>query len=111
MQECAAALVFFRTRYAALVAAATQQSPNPMLWVTDMAPEPPDVFWANLCVPYKLLWVRKLGVYLAASVLMVFFFVPVSFVQSLVYLDKLKENFLFVRKLSEKRYVILSGST
>ncbi|XP_074365948.1 CSC1-like protein RXW8 isoform X4 [Apium graveolens] len=101
-KECAAALVFFRTRYAALVAAETLQSPNPMLWVTDMAPEPPDVFWANLCVPYKLLWVRKLGVYLAAAILMVFFFVPVSFVQSLVYLDRLKENFLFVRKLSEK---------
>lgn len=81
-----------------------------MLWVTDMAPEPPDVFWANLCVPYKLLWVRKLGVYLASSILMVFFFVPVSFVQSLVYLDRLKENFLFVRRLSEKKYVILSGS-
>ncbi|XP_017254026.1 CSC1-like protein RXW8 isoform X1 [Daucus carota subsp. sativus] len=110
-KECAAALVFFRTRYAALVAAATQQSPNPMLWVTDMAPEPPDVFWANLCVPYKLLWVRKLGVYLAASVLMVFFFVPVSFVQSLVYLDKLKENFLFVRKLSEKRNFIFDMIT
>ncbi|KAK1395964.1 Calcium-dependent channel [Heracleum sosnowskyi] len=110
-KESAAALVFFRTRYAALVAAETLQSPNPMLWVTDKAPEPPDVFWANLCVPYKLLWVRKLGVYLAAVILMVFFFVPVSFVQSLVYLDRLKENFGFVRKLSEKRNFIFDMIT
>lgn len=103
MQECAAALVFFRTRYAALVAAQTLQSPNPMHWVTDIAPEPSDVFWTNLCVPYRLLWVRKIGTHLGALLLMIFFFVPVSIVQSLVHLERLKEKFAFVRRLSNKR--------
>lgn len=100
--ECPAALVFFRTRYAALVAAQTLQSTNPMLWVTEMAPEPEDVFWANLCVPYRLLWVRRLGTLIATLAFLIFFLVPVSIVQGLVHLDKLK-HFSFVRKLSEKR--------
>lgn len=111
MQECAAALVFFRTRYAALVAAKTLQSPNPMHWVTDMAPEPPDVFWTNLCVPYRLLWVRKIGTHLASIALMIFFFVPVSIVQSLVHLERLKEKFAFVRRLSNKRNFIFDMVT
>ncbi|KAK1405619.1 Lipase [Heracleum sosnowskyi] len=110
-EECAAALVFFRTRYAALVAAQTLQSPNPMHWVTNMAPEPPDVFWTNLCVPYKLLWVRKIGTHLAAIALMIFFFAPVSIVQSLVHLERLKEKFAFVRRLSNKRNFIFDMVT
>ncbi|XP_063945235.1 CSC1-like protein RXW8 isoform X2 [Daucus carota subsp. sativus] len=100
--ECPAALVFFRTRYAAHVAAQTLQSTNPMLWVTEMAPEPADVFWANLCVPYRLLWVRRLGSLIASIAFLIFFLVPVSVVQGLVHLDKLK-HFSFVRKLSEQR--------
>lgn len=107
MQECAAALVFFRTRYGALVAAETLQSPNPMRWITDLAPEPPDVYWSNLWIPYRLLWVRRIGTILAAIVFMIFFLVPVSFVQGLVHLDKLKKRFSFVRKLSSERYAIV----
>lgn len=109
MQECAAALVFFRTRYAALVAAQTLQHPHPMLWVTDLAPEPSDVYWSNLCIPYRLLWVRRIGTILAFIVFLIFFLVPVSFVQGLVHLDKLKKNFSFVRKLSSKnqRYTVV----
>ncbi|XP_022772944.1 CSC1-like protein RXW8 isoform X2 [Durio zibethinus] len=44
-KECPAAFVFFRTRYAAVVAAQVLQSSNPMLWVTQLAPEPDDVYW------------------------------------------------------------------
>ena len=106
MQECPAALVFFRTRYAAHVAAQTLQSTNPMLWVTEMAPEPADVFWTNLCVPYRLLWVRRLGSLIASIAFLIFFLVPVSVVQGLVHLDKLK-HFSIVRKLSEQRYVMV----
>ncbi|KAG0446755.1 hypothetical protein HPP92_028669 [Vanilla planifolia] len=47
-KECAAAFVFFRTRYAAVVTSEILQSSNPMYWVTDLAPEPHDVYWSNL---------------------------------------------------------------
>ncbi|WZZ27782.1 hypothetical protein YC2023_011183 [Brassica napus] len=41
--ERPAAFVFFKTRYDALVVSEVLQSSNPMLWVTDLAPEPHDV--------------------------------------------------------------------
>ncbi|KAK8354545.1 hypothetical protein V6Z12_A05G228200 [Gossypium hirsutum] len=43
-KECPAAFVFFKNRYAAVVAAQVLQSSNPMLWVTQLAPEPHDVY-------------------------------------------------------------------
>ncbi|XP_029128502.1 CSC1-like protein RXW8 isoform X2 [Cajanus cajan] len=55
-KDCAAAFVFFKSRYAALMAALVQQTSNPMLWVTDVAPEPHDVYWSNIRIPYRQLW-------------------------------------------------------
>ncbi|KAK4374363.1 hypothetical protein RND71_005040 [Anisodus tanguticus] len=95
-KESAAALVFFRNRYAALVASQSLQSPNPMTWVTDLAPEPDDVYWSNICVPYRLLWIRRIALLVASVLFVAFFLVPVSITQSLVHLDKLKKTFPFL---------------
>lgn len=95
-------MVFFRTRYAALVASEPLQSPNPMSWVTDSAPEPSDIFWSNLCVPYRLFWIRKILVVVASIFFVTFFLVPVVFTQSLVHLDKLKKIFPFVKNIAER---------
>lgn len=92
IQECAAAFVFFKTRYAAVVASQVLQSSNPMLWVTDMAPEPSDVYWSNLWIPYKQLWIRHIAILLAAVFFMVLFIVPVTFVQSLTQLEQLRHD-------------------
>ena len=102
MQECAAALVFFRTRYAALVASRVLQSSNPMHWVTDRAPEPLDVYWKNLSIPYKQLWIRKLATRLASLVLTLLFIVPVGFVQGLLHLEGLQKRFPFLKGDLEK---------
>ncbi|WOH06992.1 hypothetical protein DCAR_0626421 [Daucus carota subsp. sativus] len=110
-KECPAALVFFRTRYAALVAAQTLEHVNPMLWVTEMAPEPEDVLWANICVPYRLLWVRKLGIFIASIAFLIFFLLPVSFVQGLVHLEKLEKKYSYLKKLSGKRNFIFDMVT
>lgn len=106
MQECAAALVFFRTRYAALVASQSLQSPNPMIWVTDLAPEPHDMYWSNLYIPFRLLWIRKTGTFLASILFSFFFLAPATFVQGLVHLDKLQNAFPFMRAIV-KRYITL----
>ncbi|TMW97221.1 hypothetical protein EJD97_005955 [Solanum chilense] len=96
-KESAAALVFFRNRYAALVASQGLQSLNPMSWVTDLAPEPDDMYWSNICVPYRLLWIRKIALLVASILFVAFFLVPVSLTQSLVHLDKLQKTFPFLR--------------
>ncbi|XAR62011.1 hypothetical protein NMG60_11016582 [Bertholletia excelsa] len=82
-KECAAALVFFRTRHAALVASRVLQSANPMSWVTEMAPEPHDIYWKNVCLPYRQIWIRKLSVLLASLVFSILFIFPLFLIQGL----------------------------
>ncbi|THU63394.1 hypothetical protein C4D60_Mb01t15300 [Musa balbisiana] len=54
-----AAFVSFRTRWGAAVCAQTQQTRNPTLWLTEWAPEPRDVYWQNLAIPFVSLTVRR----------------------------------------------------
>lgn len=75
------------------MAAQTQQHTNPLLWITEMAPEPNDVSWRNLSIQYKILPVYKIGVILAATLLTVFFAVPVTAVQGIAKFEKLKKWF------------------
>lgn len=102
MQECAAALVFFKTRYAALVASQVLHSANPMSWVTDLAPEPHDVYWKNLSIPYQQLWARRIATLLASIGFMVLFVFPVGFVQGLLHLEQLQRTFPFLREVLKK---------
>ncbi|XP_031247425.1 CSC1-like protein RXW8 isoform X2 [Pistacia vera] len=104
-KEYATAFVFFKTRYDTIVASEVLQSANPMLWVTEMAPEPRDVYWSNLCIPYKQLWIRKIATLLAAIVFMFVFLIPVTFVQGLTQLDQLSHALPFLRGLFKKKYV------
>ncbi|KAL5558722.1 hypothetical protein UlMin_034933 [Ulmus minor] len=104
-KECAAAFVFFKTRYAAVVTAQVLQSSNPMLWVTDLAPEPHDVYWSNLCIPYGQLWIRKIAVLLASIAFMFVFLIPVTFVQGLTQLEQLTQTFPFLKGILKKKFI------
>lgn len=68
-----------------------------MSWVTNLSPEPGDMYWSNICVPYRLLWIRKVAILVASMALVAFFIVPVSLTQGLVHLDKLQKTFPFLR--------------
>ncbi|MCD7472003.1 hypothetical protein HAX54_012825 [Datura stramonium] len=102
-KESAAALVFFRNRYAALIASQSLQTRNPMSWVTNISPEPDDMYWPNICVPYRLLWIRKIAIYVASMALVAFFIVPVSLSQGLVHLDKLQKTFPFLKGVLKRK--------
>ncbi|GMJ02548.1 hypothetical protein like AT1G10090 [Hibiscus trionum] len=104
-KERPAAFVFFRTRYDAVVAAQVLLSSNPMLWVTQLAPEPNDVYWSNLSIPYKQVWLRKIATLLGAIVFMFVFLLPVTFVQGLTQLDQLRQTFPFLRGLLKHKFM------
>ncbi|XP_039023590.1 CSC1-like protein RXW8 isoform X3 [Hibiscus syriacus] len=104
-KERPASFVFFRTRYDAVVAAQVLQSSNPMLWVTQLAPEPNDVYWSNLSIPYKQVWLRKIATLLGAIVFMFVFLVPVTFVQGLTQLDQLRQTFPFLRGILKHKFM------
>lgn len=102
IQESPAAFVFFKSRYAALMAAQTLQTSNPMIWVTDMAPEPHDVHWSNIRIRYRQLWIRKMATLAASIAFMLAFLIPVTFVQGLTQLDKLQKMFPFLTGVLKK---------
>ncbi|GAB4852420.1 hypothetical protein Ancab_016615 [Ancistrocladus abbreviatus] len=102
-EESAAAFVFFKTRYAAASIAQAHLSDNPMLWVTDLAPEPRDVYWPNLCIPYRLFWMRRIATGAATIAFLVFFLLPVAIVQGLANLEKLRQTFPFLKGILEKK--------
>ncbi|KAF5943594.1 hypothetical protein HYC85_017671 [Camellia sinensis] len=78
-----AAFVSFTTRWGAAVCAQTQQSKDPTKWLTEWAPEPRDIYWQNLAIPYVSLTIRRLIIAVAFFFLTFFFMIPIAFVQSL----------------------------
>ncbi|ESW08788.1 hypothetical protein PHAVU_009G074900 [Phaseolus vulgaris] len=106
LKESAAAFVFFKSRYDALTVSQSLQTSNPMLWVTELAPEPQDVYWPNLCIPYKQLWIRKLFTFAASVTFVLVFLIPVTFAQGLTQLEKLEKMFPFLTGMLQKKFVI-----
>ncbi|KAJ0682071.1 putative calcium-dependent channel, 7TM region phosphate [Helianthus annuus] len=96
-----AAFVSFKTRWGAAVCAQTQQARNPTLWLTEWAPEPRDVYWPNLAIPYVSLTVRRLLMSVAFFFLTFFFIIPVAFVQSLANIEGLEKTASFLKPIIE----------
>ncbi|KAM0021766.1 putative calcium-dependent channel, 7TM region phosphate [Helianthus debilis subsp. tardiflorus] len=93
------AFVSFKTRWGAAVAAQTQQVRNPTLWLTEWAPEPRDVYWKNLAIPYVSLTVRKVIMGVAFFFLTFFYVIPIAFVQSLANIEGIEKAVPFLKPL------------
>ncbi|GJW62761.1 CSC1-like protein, partial [Tanacetum coccineum] len=100
-----AAFVSFNSRWGAAVCAQTQQSKNPTLWLTNWAPEPRDVYWKNLAIPFVSLSIRKLVISLLVFALVFFYMIPIAFVQSLANLEGLERVAPFLRPVIELKFI------
>ncbi|XP_042475232.1 CSC1-like protein At4g02900 isoform X2 [Macadamia integrifolia] len=100
-----AAFVSFRTRWGAAVCAQTQQSRNPTIWLTEWAPEPRDVYWTNLAIPYVELTIRRLIMAVALFFLTFFFMIPIAFVQSLANIEGIEKVAPFLKDIIEKKVI------
>lgn len=96
-----AAFVSFKSRWGAAVCAQTQQSNNPTIWLTDWAPEPRDVYWDNLRIPYVELKLRRLLMSVALFGLTFCFMVPIAFVQTLANIESIQKYLPFMKPLIE----------
>lgn len=97
-----AAFVSFRSRWGAAVCAQTQQSSNPTLWLTEWAPEPRDVYWTNLAIPYVEITIRRLIMSVALFFLTFFFMVPITIVQTLANVEGIEKVLPFLKPIIEK---------
>uniref|UniRef100_A0A0D9WKK4 CSC1/OSCA1-like 7TM region domain-containing protein n=1 Tax=Leersia perrieri TaxID=77586 RepID=A0A0D9WKK4_9ORYZ len=100
-----AAFVSFRSRWGAAVCAQTQQTSNPTVWLTEWAPEPRDVYWNNLSIPFVSLTVRRLIIAVAFFFLTFFYIIPIAFVQSLASLEGIEKMLPFLKPLIEAKVV------
>ncbi|KAL5701687.1 hypothetical protein ACHQM5_026998 [Ranunculus cassubicifolius] len=100
-----AAFVSFKSRWAAAVCAQTQQSSNPTLWLTEWAPEPRDIYWSNLAIPYVELSIRRLIMAVATFFLTFFFMIPIALIQSIANIEGLEKALPFLKPLIEKAVV------
>uniref|UniRef100_A0A0E0JJT1 Calcium permeable stress-gated cation channel 1 n=1 Tax=Oryza punctata TaxID=4537 RepID=A0A0E0JJT1_ORYPU len=96
-----AAFVSFRSRWGAAVCAQTQQTSNPTVWLTEWAPEPRDVYWDNLSIPFVYLTVRRLIIAVAFFFLNFFYVIPIAFVQSLANIEGIEKAVPFLKPLIE----------
>lgn len=94
-----AAFVSFKSRWGTAVCAQTQQCHNPTIWLTEWAPEPRDVFWDNLAIPYVELSIRRLLTTIALFFLIFCFMIPIAFVQSLANLEGIQKVLPFLKPL------------
>ncbi|MCO5547531.1 hypothetical protein L7F22_000981 [Adiantum nelumboides] len=99
------AFVSFKGRWGAAVAAQTQQTKNPTVWLTEWAPEPSDVYWPNLAIPFVELTVRRLAMAIALFFLVFFFIIPISFVQSLASMDELSKRLPFLKPIVSTPFI------
>ncbi|KAG6780836.1 hypothetical protein POTOM_013715 [Populus tomentosa] len=97
--------VSFNSRWGAAVCAQTQQSMNPTLWLTNWAPDPRDIYWRNLAIPFVSLTVRKLIISLSVFALVFFYMIPIAFVQSLANLEGLEKVAPFLRPVIELKFI------
>ena len=97
-----AAFVSFKTRWGAAVCAQSQQSRNPIIWLTEWAPQPQDVYWENLAIPYVELSVRRLLMAIGLFFLTFFFMIPIAFVQSLANIEGIRKVLPFLKPLIQK---------
>ncbi|XP_047320363.1 protein OSCA1-like [Impatiens glandulifera] len=100
-----ASFVSFKTRWGAAVCAQTQQSRDPTVWLTDWAPEPRDVYWKNLAIPYVQLTIRKLIIAVAFFFLTFFFMIPIAIVQSLANIESIEKVAPFLKSIIEVPFI------
>lgn len=96
-----AAFVSFKSRWGAAVCAQTQQTSNPTIWLTEWAPEPRDVYWPNLAIPFVKLSIRRLIMAVALFFLIFFFIIPIAIVQSFASIERIEKAAPFLKPLIE----------
>ncbi|RAL53829.1 hypothetical protein DM860_004300 [Cuscuta australis] len=92
-KELPVAFVTFRSRCGAALAAQSQHHSNPLLWITEMAPEARDVIWGNVATPYRQLPLYEIGILSAVVILTLFFAIPVAAVQGIAKYERLRKWF------------------
>ncbi|KAJ7567053.1 hypothetical protein O6H91_02G130600 [Diphasiastrum complanatum] len=98
-EQEASAFAIFNNR---AVAAEVSQSAIATIaskWRTSQAPEPEEIVWGNLSMPYLPQLFRKFGIYFLVFLIIIFYMIPISFVSALTSLDNLEKLVPFIKSI------------
>lgn len=100
-----AAIVFFNSRSAATSAAQVMHSEYANRWTTMAAPEPREVVWGNLPIPFVQRLVRQFAVYGVVLLTILFYMIPISFISAIISLENLEKKLHFLKPVVEQREI------
>ena len=71
-------------------------SPYANQWTTFAAPEPREVVWGNLPIPFVQRLIRQSIVYVVVALTILFYMIPITFISAIISLDNLKKKLSFL---------------
>ena len=71
-------------------------SPYANQWSTCAAPEPREVVWENLPIPFMQRFARRTAVYFVVALTILFYMIPITFISAIISLDNLKKKLSFL---------------
>lgn len=98
-KQLAAAFIIFNSRPAAAAAAQVLNSENADTWTATLAPEPCQVLWKNLAMPFYQRMFRQKVVYIIVFLTVVFYMVPITLISALTTLDNLRKLLPFLKSI------------
>ena len=102
-KQVAAAFIIFNSRPAAAAAAQVVHSQIGDTWTTIAAPEPRQVVWKNLAIPFYQRMIRENLVYILVFLAIVFYMIPITFISALTTLDNLRKLLPFLKSVVDKK--------
>jgi hypothetical protein len=92
-KQVAAAFIIFNSRPAAAAAAQVVHSQTADSWTVMAAPEPRQVVWKNIAIPFYQRMIRQNVVYIIVFLIVVFYMIPITLISAFTTLDKLRKTF------------------
>ncbi|XP_002990725.2 CSC1-like protein ERD4 [Selaginella moellendorffii] len=97
----AAILVFNNPAAAAACGQCVYSASSAGRWVTSPAPEPRQMIWGNVKIPWYQRYIRQAIVYTLVALTILFFMIPIGFVSAFSTLDKLEKLVPFVKNIEK----------
>lgn len=105
IRQQGAAIVLFNNRMAATSAAQAMHGQFANCWTVSPAPEPREVVWKNLPIPFVQRLVRQFAVYGIVFLTVVFYMIPIVFISAFISLDNLEKRLKFLKPVVEQKEV------
>ncbi|GLJ44443.1 hypothetical protein SUGI_0932320 [Cryptomeria japonica] len=102
-KQAGAAFIIFNSRLAAASAAQVVHSQLTDTWTVIPAPEPRQVLWKNLTIPFYQRMIRANTVYIIVFLTVIFYMIPITFVSAFTTLDELRKLLPFLKWVVDKK--------